>query len=84
MQQLHVSFRGTADVLAVSHVGHDADDLSRGTVWGLECQVQHKVQLLQQLMSPDRPPLVILAHSIGSYIMLQVRHVTVQRRASTI
>jgi hypothetical protein len=74
MQQLHTAFGGTADVLGVSHVGHDADDISQGAVWGLDCQVQHKVQLLQELMAPGRPPLVILAHSIGSYIMLQVCH----------
>lgn len=72
MQQLHSTFDGAADVLAVSHLGHDGDNLSRGSVWGLDDQVQHKVQLLRQLMAPGRPPVVILAHSIGSYIMLQV------------
>lgn len=72
MQQLHHSFDGAADVLAVSHVGHDAEDISRGAVWGLGCQVQHKAQLVRELTAPGRPPLVILAHSIGAYIMLQV------------
>lgn len=71
MHQLHGAFNGAADVLAVSHVGHDAEDISRGAVWGLGCQVQHKAQLVRELTSPGRPPLVILAHSIGAYIMLQ-------------
>jgi alpha-beta hydrolase superfamily lysophospholipase len=72
MQQLHGAMGGTADVLAVSHVGHDAEDISRGAVWGLGCQVQHKAALVRELTSPGQPPLVILAHSIGAYIMLQV------------
>lgn len=72
MQQLHTAFGGAADVMAVSHVGHDASNISKGAVWGLDSQVDHKAQLLQQLMAPGKPPLVILAHSIGSFIMLQV------------
>lgn len=73
MQQLHQAFGGRADVLAMSHVGHDADNITRGRVWGLDDQVQHKAAVLQDLMLlPNRPPTVILAHSIGSYITLQV------------
>jgi pimeloyl-ACP methyl ester carboxylesterase len=72
MQQLHTAFGGAADVMAVSHVGHDGDNISKGAVWGLHDQVDHKAQLLQELMAPGKPPVIILAHSIGSYIMLQV------------
>lgn len=72
MQQLHTAFGGAADVMAVSHVGHDADNIIQGAVWALDCQVDHKAQLLQELMAPGKPPVIILAHSIGSYIMLQV------------
>jgi pimeloyl-ACP methyl ester carboxylesterase len=40
-------------------------------VWGLEDQIQHKVDFLRQhLLLPGRPPVVVLAHSIGAYIML--------------
>lgn len=72
MQQVFAAFDGAADVMAVSHVGHDPDDISKGAVYGLDCQVQHKAQLCRELTAPGRPPLVILAHSIGAYIMLQV------------
>jgi predicted alpha/beta hydrolase family esterase len=41
-------------------------------VWCLDSQIQHKVALLKErVLAPGRPPAVILAHSIGSYIMLQ-------------
>jgi hypothetical protein len=42
-------------------------------VWCLDSQIQHKVQLLKDhVMLPGKPPAVVLAHSIGSYMMLQV------------
>lgn len=53
--------------------GHDPDNLSGGRVWCLDSQIQHKVQLLKDhVMAPGKPPAVVLAHSIGSYMMLQV------------
>lgn len=53
--------------------GHDSQDLSGGQVWCLNTQVDHKVQLMKQhVMAPGKPPAVILAHSIGSYMMLKV------------
>jgi hypothetical protein len=44
---------------------------SRSQVWCLDAQIQHKVDFLRQhVLLPGRPPAVILAHSIGAYIML--------------
>jgi hypothetical protein len=44
-------------------------------VWCLDSQIQHKVALLKEhVLAPGRPPAVIVAHSIGSYIMLQAIH----------
>lgn len=58
----------------LSCAGHDPDNLSDGRVWCLNTQIQHKVQLLKEhVMAPGKPPAVVLAHSIGSYMMLQVR-----------
>lgn len=60
-------------VLWCHAAGHDADNLSEGRVWCLDTQIQHKVQLLKEhVMAPGKPPAVVLAHSIGSYMMLQV------------
>uniref|UniRef100_A0A383V4Q4 AB hydrolase-1 domain-containing protein n=1 Tax=Tetradesmus obliquus TaxID=3088 RepID=A0A383V4Q4_TETOB len=64
--------RHNVDIMAVSHAGHDSAGLSQGKVWCLDSQIQHKVALLKEhVLAPGRPPAVILAHSIGSYIMLQ-------------
>lgn len=41
-------------------------------VWCLDSQISHKVQLLRNhILGPDKAPVVVIAHSIGSYIMLQ-------------
>jgi pimeloyl-ACP methyl ester carboxylesterase len=41
-------------------------------VWCLNSQIEHKVLLLRQhVLAAGKPPSVIVAHSIGSYIMLQ-------------
>jgi hypothetical protein len=57
----------------IQPAGHDGDNLSGGRVWCLDSQIQHKVQLLKDhVMAPGKPPAVVLAHSIGSYMMLQV------------
>lgn len=59
--------------MRIQPAGHDADNLSGGRVWCLDSQIQHKVQLLKDhVMAPGKPPAVVLAHSIGSYMMLQV------------
>lgn len=53
--------------------GHDGDNLCGGRVWCLNAQIQHKVQLLKDhVLAPGTPPAVVLAHSIGSYMTLQV------------
>lgn len=41
-------------------------------VWCLDSQIRHKVHLLKDhLLGSGKPPVVVLAHSIGSYMMLQ-------------
>lgn len=43
-------------------------------MWCLDTQIQHKAQLLKEhVLAPGKPPAVVLAHSIGSYMALQVR-----------
>lgn len=43
-------------------------------MWCLGTQIQHKAHLLKEhVLAPGKPPAVVLAHSIGSYMALQVR-----------
>lgn len=48
-----------------------------GTLHSLEDQVAHKTALLRErLAGPGRPPLVLLGHSIGTYLAIHATHRT--------
>lgn len=43
-------------------------------LWSLEEQIAHKVAFLREhVLLPGRPPVVLLGHSIGAYMMVKVR-----------
>ncbi|KAI8476477.1 MAG: hypothetical protein J3K34DRAFT_401470 [Monoraphidium minutum] len=70
MEALYSNFGGSADVVAVSHAGHE-EGSGGDKCWTLDCQVSHKVDFLRQhVLLPGAPPAVVVAHSIGSYMML--------------
>lgn len=71
-EHLSAAFGGAADVLALSHVGHDAAGLAGGRIFDLNEQVKHKEALLREVvLAPGRPPAVLLGHSIGAYMLLR-------------
>lgn len=45
-------------------------------MWCLDSQIRHKLDYLKQhVLLPGRPPVVVLAHSIGAYMALHaLRH----------
>lgn len=50
---------------------HGPDVVSRLQVWCLASQIDHKVAFLKEhVLLPGRPPVVLMAHSIGTYMML--------------
>ncbi|MEQ2160245.1 hypothetical protein GOODEAATRI_031659 [Goodea atripinnis] len=80
MQTLH-SILGYP-VWAVSHAGHcappdsmdmveDASAAAKWDVFGLNGQIQHKLAFLQKHV-PKGTSLVLLGHSIGCYIILEM------------
>ncbi len=43
-------------------------------LWSLEEQIAHKVAFLKEhVLLPGRPPVVLIGHSIGAYMMVKVR-----------
>ncbi|PRW58543.1 alpha beta hydrolase family [Chlorella sorokiniana] len=76
MHSLHRRMCGQAGVVCVSNLGMDAQGLTpRGRVFSLEEQIQHKVHLLRERFAgPGRPPVVVLAHSIGCYMSIHAVH----------
>lgn len=65
-------------VWGVSHTGHaqaqktDAVLHPRVTECGLEMQIQHKIEYLQKEVFPNVEHVILIGHSIGCYIILQI------------
>ncbi|BDA41944.1 probable lipid droplet-associated hydrolase [Coccomyxa sp. Obi] len=75
MQRLFEAFGGGIDIYSLSQLGHDQYGLNTGRVFNLREQIQHKVAFLKErMLLPGRPPIVILGHSIGSYIAMHAAH----------
>ncbi|KAG2487206.1 hypothetical protein HYH03_014180 [Edaphochlamys debaryana] len=67
MAALYDRLGGTADVLAVTHAGHDAETEHGGRMWSLQEQIDHKLAFLREhVLLPGRPPVVLVGHSIGA------------------
>ena len=71
---LHKSLEFKNDILVCGFAGHTVSgNLNKSRVFTLEQQISHKIAFLDQLL--QRKPhtrFVLLAHSIGSFICLQV------------
>ncbi|GAB4815405.1 hypothetical protein N2152v2_002451 [Parachlorella kessleri] len=72
MQSLHELLSGRASVTAISQLGMDGHQLTPlGKVFSLEDQITHKADFLrEQLLGHGRPPVVVVSHSIGTYISI--------------
>ena len=73
IQLLHQAMRGQIDVLAVTHAGHSPDASSDLPLFSLDDQIVHKTEFIRQHIDTSRP-LVIIGHSIGSFIACHCAH----------
>ncbi|KAK2825861.1 hypothetical protein Q5P01_020075 [Channa striata] len=82
MQTLHSMFGYRYPVWAVSHAGHcappdsmdmveDASLAAENDVFGLDGQIEHKLTFLRKHV-PRETSLVLVGHSIGCYIILEM------------
>ncbi|GLI62525.1 hypothetical protein VaNZ11_005183 [Volvox africanus] len=72
MLAVHRQLQGHADVLAVTHAGHDPETSHGGRLWDLQQQISHKVAFLREhVLLPGRPPVLLVGHSIGANMMIK-------------
>lgn len=78
LQAIHKSLDSRAHIYAVSYAGHSdfaADQVP--LLYSLEQQIEHKVAFLQDhILHAGKPPVVVLGHSIGTYIAIHAVHRT--------
>ncbi|MEW5298185.1 MAG: hypothetical protein WDW36_001336 [Sanguina aurantia] len=71
LQSLDKALGGRADLCAITHAGHQGPGgiPHCGKLFSLAEQSEHKAAFLRQhCLLPGRPPVVVLAHSIGSHM----------------
>lgn len=70
LQRLHEK-HDTWEILAISHAGMSLEDpnvqKTKATIFSLEEQIQHKVEVINQFSSENRP-LIVMGHSVGAYM----------------
>lgn len=71
---LHEKY-GFLEILAISHAGMAIEDPDlqkrKAAIYSLEDQIQHKVEIINQFSTNDRP-LIVMGHSVGAYIAQNV------------
>ncbi|XP_056158861.1 uncharacterized protein LOC115671535 isoform X2 [Syzygium oleosum] len=72
VESLYDQLGGSASVTAVGHISHSKKDWENGRFFSLQEQIDHKVEFMRQEMQNTRAPLLLVGHSIGSYISMEI------------
>ncbi|QCD98098.1 lipid droplet-associated hydrolase isoform X2 [Vigna unguiculata] len=69
---LYELLEGTASVTAIGHVSHSRKDLEHGRMFSLQEQIDHKIDFIRQELQNIEIPILLVGHSIGSYISIEM------------
>lgn len=72
VESLYDQLGGNASITAVGHISHSRKDWENGRFFSLQEQINHKVEFMRQEMPSTRAPLLVVGHSIGSYISMEI------------
>ncbi|XP_021892478.1 lipid droplet-associated hydrolase isoform X2 [Carica papaya] len=72
VESLYELLGGNASVTAIGHISHTKKDWERGKLFSLEEQIDHKMDFVKQELQNREVPIVLVGHSIGSYISLEM------------
>ncbi|KAF3337312.1 hypothetical protein FCM35_KLT17899 [Carex littledalei] len=57
---------------AIGHTAHGREAVANGRLFSLQEQIDHKVDFIEQEMGTSEIPIVLIGHSIGAYIGLEI------------
>ncbi|KAK7378837.1 hypothetical protein VNO80_04285 [Phaseolus coccineus] len=69
---LYELLEGTASVTAIGHVSHSRKDSEHGRMFSLQEQIDHKIDFIREELQNIQIPIVLVGHSIGSYISIEI------------
>ncbi|CAG7877858.1 unnamed protein product [Brassica rapa] len=72
LESLYEFLDGNASITAIGQISQTSKDWESGRLFSLQEQIDHKVGFIRQDMEGVKVPIILVAHSIGSYISLDI------------
>ncbi|XP_049401644.1 uncharacterized protein LOC125865489 [Solanum stenotomum] len=72
LESLYDLLDGAASVAAISHIAQTEKNWERGRLFSLQEQTDHKINFIEHELQDVEVPIVLVGHSIGSYISLDI------------
>ncbi|XP_065856876.1 uncharacterized protein [Euphorbia lathyris] len=71
LESLYDLLGGSATVTVIGHISHTMKDWEHCRLFSLQQQIDHKVDFIKQELQNIQVPIVLVGHSIGSYICIE-------------
>ncbi|KAJ4705367.1 Lipid droplet-associated hydrolase [Melia azedarach] len=72
VEALYENLGGNASITAVGHAAQTKKNLENGRLFSLQEQIDHKMDFVSQELQNTEVPIVLVGHSIGSYITVEM------------
>lgn len=72
LESLYEFLGGNASVIAIGQISHTSKDWESGRLFSFQEQIDHKIDFIRQELESVKVPIILVGHSIGSYISLEL------------
>ncbi|KAG9455025.1 hypothetical protein H6P81_007929 [Aristolochia fimbriata] len=72
VEAVYQLFEGNASVTAIGHISQTKKNFEGRRLFSLQDQIDHKVNFINQELQNEKVPILLVGHSIGAYIALEV------------
>ncbi|KAJ3683221.1 hypothetical protein LUZ60_013448 [Juncus effusus] len=72
VEALYRNLDGQASITAIGHISHGGKVSEKGRLFSLQEQTDHKVDFIEQELHDCELPIVLVGHSIGAFICLDI------------
>lgn len=72
LESLYELLGGNASITAIGHISHSTKDWEHGRLFSLQEQIDHKIDFMAQELKNNNTPVILVGHSIGSHISIEV------------
>ncbi|KAI4370154.1 hypothetical protein MLD38_018530 [Melastoma candidum] len=72
VESLYEHMEGRISITAIGHLSHSKEDWENRRLFSLQEQIDHKIDFIREEMQDIKVPLLLIGHSIGSYICVEM------------